>query len=189
MSEKTELRRRYLEARRAMAAEEAAAKSEKVVARLWEIPEFCNARIILSYVSSKDNEVETQPLIESLLAQGKTVLVPIAERSGRLSWSQIHSLDELAPSRLKIMEPAPEYRRDRDPADGAVVLVPGIVSSPECTRIGYGWGYFDRFLAQFQGLKIGLAYDLQIVPRFSPSPRDVPLDIVLTESTVYRRPQ
>lgn len=187
MYEKTELRRNYLRARQALSAEEATAKSEQIIGRLTRLEEFKNAREILSYVSSKDNEVETRPLIKLLLGHKRPVLVPIAERNGRLTWSQINSLDELVPSRFKILEPDPKYRRDKKPSDGALLLVPGIAFTTSCDRIGYGWGYFDRFLTRFSGTTIGLGYNLQIVPPFTPGPMDVPLDIVLTESATYRR--
>ena len=207
--EKTVIRRKYLAARRALSPDEWAARSRAVHDQLAEVDEFREATTVLTYVSPKDNEVDTQALIESMLTQGVCVLVPIAEKDRQLTWSRLKALSELGPGRFGILEPLPEFVRPMDPPDDAVVLVPGIAFTRDGYRIGYGGGYFDRFLAGFRGVSIGLAFDLQTirqgderkkgtVPSRPPTadsvgtvsffqPHDVPVDIVVTESATYRR--
>ncbi len=204
-SAKAAIRREYLAARQALPVEEWAARSRAVRERLAGVPEFRDAATVLTYVSSKDNEVDTQGLIESMMAEGVCVLVPVAGKDRRLTWSRVEALSELGPGRFGILEPLPGFMRPVDPPDDAVVLVPGIAFTRGGCRIGYGGGYFDRFLGDFEGISIGLAFDLQMAPQEerrmgtvpSPSgtrslgtvpifqPHDVPVDIVVTESSTW----
>ena len=187
MTEKRAIRTQVLDARRAMPPEEVAGKSRAIVDRLRALEAFRKAGHVLTYVASKDNEVDTLPLIESLLAQGRPVLVPVAEPGGHLTWSRLGALSELCPSRFGILEPQSAFRRPMSPPASGLVLVPGIAFTPNGYRIGYGRGYFDRFLAGFPGVKVGLAYELQIIEGFPAEPHDAPVDLVVTETTVYAR--
>jgi 5-formyltetrahydrofolate cyclo-ligase len=182
---KSAMRKTLLERRRAIAPEVAGAKSAAILDRLKALPELITADTVLCYVSSKDNEVDTRRLIEWLLGEKRRVLVPITEPKGKLVWSELHSLDELAPGRFDILEPRMERRRVVVPPEGAPVIVPGIAFAPDRRRIGYGGGYFDRFLAAYRGVSIGLAFDIQIVPDFESHSRDIPVNFVVTESRVY----
>ena len=188
MPTKSELRRRCLEARRNMAPENVAAKSKAIADRLQDLTAFRQAKTVLCYVSSKDNEVDTQGLIAVLLAEGRTVLVPIAEPERQLTWSRLEALDELAPARFDILEPRSECRRMEAPPPHALVLVPGIAFTPDGYRIGYGGGYYDRFLVQHHGPKVALAFEQQLVPAFDRGPHDVPVDAVVTEQRVLAAP-
>ena len=184
--DKQEIRSGRLRARREMSAPEAAGRSAEIVTRLRDLPVFAEAGSFLCYISSKDNEVDTHELVGWLLVARKPVLVPIAESNGRLRWSRIWSQRHLAPGRFGILEPRPAARRIVAPPRDAVCLVPGIAFAPDCHRIGYGGGYYDRFLATFRGATVGLAYDLQIVSAFENEAHDIPLDFVVTETTTYR---
>lgn len=183
--DKKHLRKYYLGQRRAL-THEVAQKSSMIHNRLHQVPEFAQAATVLCYVSSKDNEVDTQCLIEHLLREGKKILVPMAQADRSILWSRIHSLAELSTARFGILEPREEARRIMAPPEDAVVIVPGIAFSTDGYRIGYGGGYYDRFLASFPGCTIGLAFDIQIMKEFSPDPHDVPVKYVVTESRVYR---
>ena len=169
-----------------MELDDVAVKSQAIHARLLTVPEFAVAGTILSYVSSKDNEVDTKALIERLLARGKKVLVPATQADHEMIWCELYSLDELAPSTFGILEPRQECRRPAPPPDHAVVVVPGIAFARNGHRLGYGGGYFDRFLAGFKGFKIGLAYDCQVLERLPADELDVPLNMVVTETQTIR---
>jgi len=204
MTNKEQLRQECLTARRGLPEADAATKSQAIVKQLLEwgllahtmgtylCPEPLRRGIatetVLSYVDSKDNEVATRPLINQLLNAGKTVLVPVAENEGVLSWSQLFDLDELRPARFGIYEPAAEYQRRVVPPANALVLAPGVGFTPRCERIGYGGGYYDRFLANHSGLVVALAFDCQIVEAFELHEHDRPVDVVVTESRYYLRP-
>ena len=150
---KEEIRRRCLAARRALAPEQVLEKSAAIYQHLQQLPLFQQASAVLTYVDSKDNEVQTRPLICQLLQNATPVFVPISEKGGQLRWSQLHNYDDLVPSRFGILEPRPERRTFPPLPTDAVCLTPGIAFSPRGDRIGYGGGYFDRFPRTFQRKK------------------------------------
>ncbi|MBP8128053.1 MAG: 5-formyltetrahydrofolate cyclo-ligase [Candidatus Hydrogenedentes bacterium] len=186
MTGKDRIRADFLAARRALLPKTAREHSRAIVARVCSLPEFAAAQAILTYVASKDNEVETRGLIEALLADARPVWVPLARGSSVLVWSRLLALDELAPGRFGILEPRPECRRILDLPRDAMALVPGIAFSAAGQRIGYGGGYFDRFLSRFTGTAAGLAYECQIAPSWAVDAHDVPVAMVVTERRVLR---
>jgi len=185
--DKAALRKEALARRIAMSPAEAAINNARIAAHLRAMAEYARARTCLFYVSSKHNEVDTHALIRESIAAGKRVLVPIAEPGGLLLWSRLESLAEVAPARFGILEPRAECRRLETPPPEAVAIVPLVAFTPACYRIGYGGGYYDRFLAGFEGVSIGLAFDVQRIDAFTPASHDVPLDYIVTESGVLKR--
>lgn len=185
--DKARLRREYLEARRALTPAQAAGRSAAIIRRLRRLKVFREAREFLIYVASKDNEVDTKPLIRRLLKNGRPVCVPIAEPGGRIAWSRLIDLDDLEPARFGILEPRPQCRRIVPPPPAALVIVPGVAFTRDGWRIGYGGGFFDRFLAGHDGPSCALAYEMQLLDRLAPDPHDVPVDFVVTETRTYRR--
>ncbi len=186
MLDKKAIRDQRLAARRALTAAEAAEKSAAICAAATALPEFERASAVLTYVASKDNEVDTQPLILRLLEGSRPVLVPVTLGKGQMRWSRLESMDELAPTAFGVLEPRGDYRRDMAPPPDSLVLVPGLAFTESGWRIGYGGGYFDRFLAEFSGRKIAVAYALQLIPEMPVEAHDIPMDLIVTESRVYR---
>jgi 5-formyltetrahydrofolate cyclo-ligase len=85
--------------------------------------------------------------------------------------------------------PDPTLWYPADPDSLKIWLVPGIAFTPEGSRIGFGQGHYDAWLGNQKGIFVGLAYELQIVSGFNPEPFDIPMDIVITESHSYVRPE
>ncbi len=187
MSIKQDLRQTCLAIRRALPPDEVVSKSQVIVESLRKTAAFQQAQTVLCYISSKDNEVDTHAFITSVIAAGQTVLAPITESHGILKWARIESLDDLAPTRCGILEPKPASRNIVTPPPDALVIVPGIAFSPDGFRIGYGGGYYDRFLAKHEGISIGLAFELQIVPGFPHEAHDMAVNFVVTEETLYQK--
>lgn len=185
---KRAIRASALATRRALTPEHVAHKSDAILQRLRSLSEFESARTILTYVSSKDNEVDTMPLIRGALEKNKPVAVPVAVPSTReMVWSELKSLDELEPSTFDILEPREQCLRPVQPAETDVAIVPGIAFDTACHRIGYGGGYYDRFLAAFRGKRIALAYEVQIYDSIPAEPHDLPVDIIVTEDRTINR--
>ena len=185
MQDKRELRAQYLSKRQNISKDEVKLKSRLIYTNLTSLNEFNIAKTILTYVSSKDNEVDTIALIEENLKIGKTILVPVACNNRILIWSHVLAVSELAPARFNILEPLPEFRRDTVPPDDSVAIVPGIAFTKTGYRIGYGGGYYDTFLTAHKGPKIGFAFEEQILPDFPLDRYDTPVDFVVTESSIY----
>lgn len=187
-TEKYALRKTLLDRRRALRESDVARKGAEIHARLRALPGFTNPPAVLTYVDAKDNEVPTQPLIALLFAAGMPVFVPVIAARGQMRWSRLEALDELAPARFGLLEPPPGRQRFEPYPARAIVLVPGIGFCTDGRRIGYGGGYFDRFLPTHPGTAIGLAFECQMVPDLPVSEHDRAVDMVVTESGVYRRP-
>jgi 5-formyltetrahydrofolate cyclo-ligase len=185
---KQELRAQALHKRRAIAREELAALSSRVEANLVSLKEYKGATLVISYCA-KDDEVQTRPIIERALADGKRVAVIVTDvPSKTLSFSEIKSFeDDLAPGAFGIREPKPGLIRPVTIDQAEVVLVPLVAWDEKGRRLGYGAGYFDRALAGVKGItKVGLALESQRLAQVPESRHDVPLDVIVTERRVIR---
>ena len=171
--------------------EEQEARSRAIVASLFSLPEIRSAAHLFVYVSFR-SEVRTQEFIEGCLAAEKRVSVPVTltRTSSLLAVRITDPAAQLRPGYCGIPEPAPTWtaanRCDPDSID--VVIVPGSVFDPQGGRLGYGGGYYDRFLSLEapHALRIALAYDLQVVDHVPLEPHDQRMDRVITEKKNYR---
>lgn len=125
----------------------------------------------------------------SAWAAGKSVAVPRCISADKtLRFYEIGSFDELEPGFKDILEPAKGAGRLVGPAEmvGSVCLVPALVYDADGHRIGYGGGYYDRFLSFYPGDKLGLARTTQLSSNPLPhEDHDVPVDAIVTESCVW----
>lgn len=185
METKSTIRDRLLAQRLGLGPVDARRRSESVRAQLWLLPEFQAAGRVFAYVSAKDNEVDTRASISALLEEGREVACPCTAPDRDITWRKIESMTDLSPARYGIPEPNPDCTM-LIPDSSSVVLVPGLAFTRNGDRVGYGVGYFDRFLAENQGISIGLGYDFQIIERMPTEAHDVPVHIVVTESTIHR---
>ncbi|MBI5687370.1 MAG: 5-formyltetrahydrofolate cyclo-ligase [Verrucomicrobia bacterium] len=184
-AEKRTMRERVLALRGALSPDEVSRRSRLIVARLLELPAVKQAETIFCYLSH-GNEVQTHQLVRNWLDAGKHIHVPAYHTEQRhYRPSHIRDLDrDTVAGKLGILEPHTRRTPDR-PAD--VAIVPGVAFDAQGHRMGYGKGFYDEMLKQFGGRKIALAFDCQIQPSVPHAPKDVPMDAVVTESTVYWR--
>ncbi|CAK8719668.1 5-formyltetrahydrofolate cyclo-ligase [Candidatus Electrothrix laxa] len=165
-------------------------KSEQIQALLLKQAVIVHAKHLFLYVHFR-SEVETFTLIEHCLAKGKTVSVPVTLRKeSRLLAVQItEPATQLKPGCFGILEPTEEQiaHATIDSTEIDAVLVPGSVFDSLGGRLGYGGGYYDRFLTQDapQARRIGLAYALQVVEQVPMEAHDQYMDIIITEQQVY----
>ena len=165
-------------------------KSEQIQTRLFEQQIIRDAKHLFIYVHFR-SEVETLALNEHCLAAGKTVSVPMTLREeSRLLAVQITDPEtQLKPGCFGIPEPTEKQiaRATIDPTTINAVLVPGSVFDPLGGRLGYGGGYYDRFLTQDapQARQIGLAYALQMVEQVPMEDHDQYMDMIITEQQAY----
>ncbi|MFM1918671.1 MAG: hypothetical protein RLZZ303_305 [Candidatus Hydrogenedentota bacterium] len=184
---KAQLRAEFLARRRAMPPEAWREKSDQIAARLIALPEVDAATRVLCYVSGKDNEVNTLPLIKRFLADGKAVGLPRSLAGGKLEWRLLSSLEQLSPGAFGIPEPSPALTPLFEfPQTADICLVPGIAWDQTGYRIGYGKGFYDRFLCSFAGLSMGLAFDAQVTDKLPRESHDRAVMALVTESGVRR---
>ena len=154
---------------------------------LSQVPEFGRAKNVFCYVSYKD-EVDTQVILKELLRQPeKQVSVPVCDTATKeLVPVKLASLETLEPGAYGIPEPKPGEREQLDPQALDVVLVPGVVFDLQGYRIGYGGGYYDRFLNRpdRRFTTVGLGYQVQVYDHVPREEYDRPVDYVVTDTRV-----
>lgn len=182
--------------RDAIPEEERTTQSKAITAALQSTEMYQNARFILSYVSF-GSEVDTHDLIQQAIRDQKKVYVPkiIDGANGRhMEFFQCEDLHELTPGTMGILEPEADYARtfpyeihlSLDRAEECLVIVPGLGFDEHLSRIGYGGGYYDRFLSKCRKqFSIGIAYKQQMIDNIPMAENDVPVDLVLTSDRAY----
>lgn len=185
-----ELRKTTLQNRNALNKEEVTARSEKICESILALPEIINSKTIFAYVSFR-SEVSTFALIEALIANGKTVTVPITRvKDKRLDAIKINNVtSDLEPGYCDIPEPTKRLCETSiiDPSEINAILLPGSVFDKRGGRFGYGGGFYDRFVSNIpSATRIGLAFDLQVVDQIPLQPHDELLDFVVTETSSFK---
>jgi len=184
---KAAVRRTLTEARRSLAAGERQERSQRIAALCRGITGFESAKVVCSYINFRE-EVETSELIATLLQEGRRVAVPVQVRgsSRRLVFSEIRALSEMERNDFGILQPPLEAARLVPAAAIPLFLVPGLAFDLAGRRLGYGLGCYDRAFADAApgSIKIGLAFELQILESVPADPHDVPMDFVVTENRV-----
>jgi len=190
MADSSQLRKEILAVRDRLTAAEIREKSAAIQDSLVSLEKIITAKKIFAYVSFR-SEVATQELINTLLDKGKTVTVPITRiKEKRLDAIKITDPElDLVPGYCNIPEPREELclQKKVDPADIDVIILPGSVFDRRGGRFGYGGGYYDRFVSAIpKAIRIGLAFDLQIVEKAPLQAHDEILDFVITETEIIR---
>ena len=173
---KTELRKGIRAQKRAMTEEQISSKSEELGRLFLRSEEYRNAKSIYGYLPY-NQEVRTVAMLEQALRDGKRVAVPKCYGDEmRFIWMEDLSLVEKGYAGI------PEPIADGPVADDetALVLMPGLAFDPQGHRIGYGGGFYDKFLAQEKTHPtLALCYDFQMVDHLETEEFDIPVDKVL----------
>ncbi|TCI46269.1 5-formyltetrahydrofolate cyclo-ligase [Exiguobacterium sp. SH3S2] len=155
-------------------------RDEAILHTVASLPEWQQAHTV-ALTLSLDLEVNTRPLIDTALKAGKSVLVPKVTEQG-LTFHEIRTFSDLEPGVMGILEPTTaETDLDID-----ACIVPGRVFDRSGYRIGWGGGYYDRFLATYRGATIALAYDVQVLDEIPIEPHDIPVELIVTEREMIR---
>lgn len=181
---KRALRERMRRVRAALPPAERAALAERIEATLLALPEVGEARTILLFYSF-GSEVPTGGLAARLLAEGRRLLLPYLAEGG-MEAAEVRAGDPMSPTHYGPKEP--ERRVPVDPAEVDAVITPGLAFDRRGYRLGYGGGYYDRYLARLPSrtLRIGLAFSVQLVEEVPHDPADQPVDLVVTDVGVTR---
>lgn len=184
--EKHTLRKQNRERRNQMPEEEAMRKSSLILDQLLRMPEFRLAEEIYTYVSF-GNEVDTFSLITSAILSGKRVYVPKVIDKKRMEFFRIKHIGELQSGTLGILEPITDELGKLDVTKKQIMIVPGLVFDEKGNRIGYGGGYYDRYLWEQQNESLHLiapAYEFQVVKSLNAEELDIPVHKIVTEKRI-----
>ncbi len=177
--EKKSLRSLFLEKRDNTSFDFMKIASEKIQKRLKKINAFRNAQKIGVYYPI-GSEILTQDIIQELLSNGKDVFLPkVIEKE--MEFRKIIDFSSLEKGSFDIMEPKDDCEIDNDLE---VVLVPTVGISPSGIRLGYGHGFYDRFLAEHKSVTISLSLEKQIVKKIPKSEHDIMIDWIITEDRI-----
>lgn len=178
---KDDLRKKLKAMRRSLSAEEMAAASEKINKRLKDV--LSGKRCVMAYLSAF-KEVCVDGTIRTLLNNGAITAAPVTnEADFSITPFRLTDLNSVTHGAYGIREPLKNQQIDKRVIEA--VIVPGIGFDRNGGRIGFGKGYYDRFLSDFDGLKIGVCYDFQLVDKIETDENDIPMDMIITESDCY----
>jgi 5-formyltetrahydrofolate cyclo-ligase len=179
--DKAELRRDMLNKRLLIEPREACEMSGLITHTLLDLDCIQKAACVMAYCSYK-NEPDLMGFVHALLDMGKNVALPYV--TGDDSMIAVdYSYESVMKSNLFGI-PEPVIRNESEKVEPDVVLVPGVAFGADLNRIGYGAGYFDRFLKESQAYKVGICFDMQVVPSIKAQPYDVRMDMIVTEKRV-----
>lgn len=177
---KAGLRKTILAARSLLSPDQVKESSRRIAKRLKELEPLQSARVVMAY-SSIRNEVDLWPYLEGLLEQGKTVLLPRVEGE-TLAAVQFEGRERCLTSSFGISEPC----GSKHPLEKIeAVLVPGVAFDGKGHRLGYGRGFYDRFLQKLSPsvFLCGIAYEFQIVDSVFPEESDIPMHWIVSEKS------
>ena len=185
---KERTRKRVLAVRMGLDRGQVEVSGQAILEKVLGLEAYRRAKLVHTYVSSKKNEVDTRTLICTCLKQGKRVAVPVVIPGTKtLAHALIDGLDQLVVGPYGLAQPDPAAATWLSTAAQIdLVVVPGLAFDRRGQRIGWGGGYYDRFLAQVQTVKIGLCYDELVLDYIPGEPYDVPVDMVVAETAIYQ---
>ena len=163
--------------------------SQLIMDRVLSMAQFQSAATVFIYVDFR-SEVATRPLIDHMLKCGKKVVVPVTlvQNKDLLAVSITDPDKELAPGYCSIPEPIVEIHEKQmlSPDLIDIIFLPGSVFDERGGRMGYGGGYYDRFVSAKapQAVRVGLAYELQMVQSAPLQVHDEFLDFIVTEKRI-----
>ncbi len=183
---KQELRAKYKAARRAMDPAVKAEKDRRIAASVKRLWQYAKCDTLLCYVSTAI-EVDTRQIIMQALRDGKRVAVPRCVPGTRLmEFYYIDSLDELEDGAFGVLEPRPDPTRLLTNLEKGLCLVPALCYDLSGFRLGYGKGYYDRYLASFGGSLVGLCYSDGIERHLPHGRYDRPVETLVTDQYIRR---
>lgn len=201
METKAQLRERMKKRRDAMPKDERAAKSDAIARRIMKLDWYSYAAELLVYAAIR-SEVELFSFCEMAWRDGRILYFPRVSGED-MEFYRVDSFQQLAPGCFQVPEPRliadSDFAESSDSLAGEVwsagsertvpILVPGIAFSRQGQRIGYGKGYYDRYLAKHPALMpIGICFEEQLVDGMETEAQDYPMRRIVTERDVYEAP-
>ena len=179
---KRDLRRDCRRTRASLSPAKAAAADRAILRRLLALESYRVAGRVHTYVDSKPGEVATGALLVAAWAAGKEAAVPVVAEDRRLRHARLTALAQLERGPSGVRQPGPDHGDWlADLAGIDLVVVPGLAFDAGGGRLGFGAGYYDRFLAEVSAPKVGLVYRALLLDEVPQEDPDIAMDIVITE--------
>ena len=181
--DKSEIRKNMRQLRSNMSFEEVLEKSKRIFQALVSTDAFKEAEGIYTYVNTQ-NEPDTIMLIDYSLKCQKQVFVPKVDGKN-MDFYEISCVDELTSGYMGIYEPIVDGKKPDKTGEGLFIM-PGVAFDKNLNRIGYGGGFYDRYLEKYPDFyKIAICYDFQVIDNIPTEDTDIKPDYIITERQIY----
>ncbi len=182
-SYKQEIRANARNRRAMIPAEERKGMDTKIAENVRRLYQYKSATTVLIYVSTAI-EIDTIHIIENAWADGKKVAVPRCIPGTRdMEFHYINSIDELSPGSFSVLEPDAASPIVTD-FKGCLMVLPAITVDNDGYRLGYGKGYYDRYMSRYNGFSVVLCYSSELVGRLYRGRFDKPSSAIITEKRI-----
>lgn len=190
---KAEVRLKMKEIRATFSEEELIKKNKLIHQHLLDLEVFQSSSDIFSYLSF-GKEVDTWEILTKYMEEdreGHRVYLPRVEE-GQINFYQVKDFNNLSKSRFGVSEPDESHKIPWIQGDGSqslIMLMPGLAFDRRGNRIGYGAGYYDRYLTTHRAtgfIKVALAYDFQLLDQIEGDSYDIPVDYIITQDGIHQ---
>lgn len=182
-TQKSEMREKYLAIRKEIPEEQKKALDSKILDRLFASITYRHSTDVLLYASIK-NEVDTWIIMDRAISDGKKVAFPCCNADNTMTYRYVTDRSQLSERTFGILEPD-ESCEEYKPSNFSLLIVPALVFDKNGYRVGYGKGFYDRFLSGFSGVSIGLTYQKLLLKEVPKGRFDRHVDVIITEKGVY----
>ncbi len=159
--------------------------SEQIAENLYSTSYWQKANVI-GITISRFPEVNTYPIIEKAWREGKTVTVPkCIPKTRKLDFRKITDFSQCEKGYFQLIEPLINQTEAVEKNSIDLLIVPGLAFTENGERIGFGGGYYDRYLEQFNGPTLSLAFEIQIVQQLPLEEHDFQIDQIISEANIY----
>ncbi|MCL2089029.1 MAG: 5-formyltetrahydrofolate cyclo-ligase [Oscillospiraceae bacterium] len=176
---KEQLRQKYKEIRTNLTGEQRLALGNEIYRNLFNFTEYRSAKLVLTYYSTKF-EPETRVIRINRNHAGRNIAFPRFDREGMMEFYYTTCFGDFEEGDYGIRVPKSDCRKVED-FDNSVCIVPGLAFDKQGYRLGYGKGYYDRFLQNYNGFKIGLCYSECMAESLPREQHDIAVDVVVTD--------
>lgn len=187
METKEQIRKKIIQSRNQMTSAEVSEKSSIIVQKVLKTPEYEEANNILLYADYR-HEVMTREIFDNAVLHKKKVFFPKSNADCTMDFYQVVSVKQLESGYKGIKEPVADerYLYHYDRTDDNLIIVPGVAFDMQGYRIGYGKGFYDRFLQDKRQMTVmGLCFSSQIVEEIPHNKYDIRMDKIVTEEILY----
>ena len=158
----------------------------KIISKLLKLKEYENAETILCYLSL-NGEITTDDFITESLKNGKRVAIPYCvDKNGLMEFYLINSLNDTQIGSFNVREPNIKKCKRITDFNNSIIVVPGLCFDVKGYRLGYGKGYYDRFLENYPFISVGLCYNSLIKNKIITDKYDKSVDIIISEDKIIR---
>lgn len=182
---KSLLRKEMLLKRRGFKGQPKIQADNEIASILSELTEYKNCNHLFLYASAEE-EVDTFLLFEKAKRQNKKVYFPKVTGDDSMEFIEVNNRGQLFCGYKGILEPIGDEYTKQMPE---IIIVPGVAFDKEFNRMGYGKGFYDRYLADKgkNALKIGICYDIQLLKKIPNEENDIQMDIIVTEKEIWKK--